>query len=911
MSDVVGRLRFILTADASDLQSTFESAATTLTKSFNVATEATTSSLAHVATQADHAGASFVSLERHLGVTTGAFARQIQTGRDVDSTLMKATKTAYRFGDAQRNAANAATVAVTRFGSLKTILYQLDLANFAAFKSVEQWNLLGVIKGPGALFTAFDRLRFILTGMVPPARQVEFVIKRLLIPTLVALGTALAQIGENAGAQKLGASLLKMASDLDHVGAAYRSVGRIIADNIFGIFAGAANMAAKAVQTLVGNATPAGAIIGGLAGGLNQTAQSLITIAKYATYAAVSIGVRLVGALIGATSALIRFAGAATMSAGRALLGMNKTVSATVGNLGSLRGEVQGTQFAIRSLLGPLAFFGVAGTGLMATAAGLSRGFKDAASIEKYTASLEVMVGGAEKAKAVLKDVAAFSGQTPFALPDLERLAVNLVSFGVAAEQVRPTMKVLGDLAQGDQEKFDRLSDVYGKALNLKVVGLDDLRSIGSMGIPIFEELAKVLKVDQSQLRDLVSSGAVGTGHLQQAFANLTAEGSKFGGGMAKMAQTSGGAFTQLMANVRLTFLGVAQAFNDTFSAGGAGSALTTWVQQLRGPIIAGAKSAFQSLLVVVNTVGTFIQNNAGNLMAIWTQLSNVGAAAFGMLRTAAGTALGFIGGLLGENTGLFAGWADKIISGLLIIEFGFKNWKQNIAISLLKVAFHAVEVGATIAWVFTDAIPHYLTAAGAAIKGFVTGGIDLFKKFGEAVWTYIRSGFKDTSGFGQAFSAIGEGIASELAKIPELTRRKMTETEKLLSDTIKFEEKDAAGKFDKFAAERMKQFDDIKKGIGAAVAPGAKDAIQPFKVGANELPQAQAKQAQAQMRTEVAALDRGSAAAYSAIVKAQNAAGQKKPEVETAKNTAKLVAIGEAAAKRPIVEIVPVGNVV
>ena len=902
MSDVIGRLRLLVTADASDLQQTFETAATTLTKSFNVAAESTTSSLAHVATQADHAGASFVNLERHLGVTSGAFALQVRTGREAGTALSEATKTAYRFGDSQKAAANAASVAVTRFGSLKAILYQLDL---------EKWNVLGVIKGPGALYDAFDRLRTIFTGMIPPARQVEFVIKRLLIPTLEALGEALKAVAGNSGAQKLGASLQKISADLDHVGSAYRSVSRIFADSIFGAVSGTVDLASRAIQSLVGNSTMARAAISGLTQGLNQFVGSVVTVTKYATYAAISIGVRLVGALVSATSALIRFAGAASMSAGRALLGMNKNIGTATGNLGSLRGEVQGTQFAIRSLLGPLAFFGVAGTGLVATAAGMARGFKDAASIEKYTASLEVMVGGAEKAKAVLKDVAAFSGQTPFSLPDLERLAVNLVSFGVAAEQVRPTMKVLGDLAQGDQEKFDRLADVYGKALNLKVVGLDDLRSIGSMGIPIFEELAKVLKVDQSQLRDLVSSGAVGAGHLQQAFANLTAEGSKFGGGMAKMAQTSGGAFTQLMANVRLTFLGVAQAFNETFSAGGAGSALTTWVQQLRGPIIAGAKSAFQSLLVVVNTVGTFIQNNAGSLMVIWTQLANVGAAAFGMLRTAVGTALGFIGGLFGEQTGMFSGWADKIVSGLLIVEFGFKNWKQNLAISILKVMFHAVEMGATFAWVFTTAIPHYLSSAWSIIKGFATGVIDIFAKLGSAIWAFIKSGFKDTAGFQGAFAGIGDAISTELAKIPELTRRKMGETEKILADTIAFEEKDAAGKFDKFAADRMKQFDDIKKGIGAAVAPAAKDAIQPFKVGANETPQAQATKAQAQMRTEVAALDRGSAAAYSAIVKAQNASSAKKPEQETAKNTAKLVAIGEAAAKRPIVEIVPVGAVV
>lgn len=870
---VVGNLVLVVSME-DKVSAGLDSLNQTLSKSLVQSTEASTSAMERLSNTTALASTVTDDFQRHLGTTTGRFTNAILSGTNYHRALSTATVTAYRFGDATQSTAKTLTYVGSTFNSLKATLYAFDLVNFRAWSGMERWNTLGVIRGEGRLVTAFDRMRTVMTGMIPPSRQLGFVLKQVLLPAIAAIGTALSQVGANEPAKKLGANLIKIAGDLDKVGTSYAGLTRLFFDNTIGYVASQFNR--LSIAALKAGEATRNHLAAGMLAFVSLAAQAAAVTAnltKYVLLAAVGIGTRLVGALISATASAFRFAMATGTAAAQGLLRMATTGTTAASSLNRLGGSMTKTGMAVRSLLGPLAFFGAAGTAIVATAAGLSKGFSDAASIEKYTASMQVMLGTADKAKALLKDVAAFSGKTPFALPELERSARDLVAFGVAADQVLPTMRVLGDLAQGNQESFDRLSDTYGKILNVKQVGLDDLRSIAAQGIPIFDELAKVMGVTAIELRDLVSDGKVQLPQLQQAFVNLTGQGSKFGGQMAKMAATSGGAMTQLWANIRLVFLGIAQEFNKAFGSAGSTSALTTFVQTLQTRIVPAIGQAFQWLAGIVATASAFLSSKAGELMALWSAFGGAASAALSMLGTAFGTVFTFIGGLFGASSATFTSWVESLTSAFLVVEFAILNWKQSLSISVLQVSLAVVQVGNTIAWVFTEAIPHYLQVAAAAIVGFASGGVEIFKKFASAIWTFIRSGFKDTSGFEGVFSGIGESIASELAKVPELTQRAMGETEKILTQTIAAEQKDLGGKWDAFAAERTKQLDAIKAagaGAAAAVAPPGPEAaglaIAPGEATASKI--AAGEKNRLQNMADNPGLERGTAAAYSAINK-------------------------------------------
>jgi phage tail tape-measure protein len=56
---------------------------------------------------------------------------------------------------------------------------------------------------------------------------------------------------------------------------------------------------------------------------------------------------------------------------------------------------------------------------------------KNAADFEKQQVAFETMLGSAEKASALLKDLVAFSAKTPFQLPGLQDAAKRLLGFGI------------------------------------------------------------------------------------------------------------------------------------------------------------------------------------------------------------------------------------------------------------------------------------------------------------------------------------------------------------------------------------------------------------------------------------------------------------------------------------------------
>ena len=87
---------------------------------------------------------------------------------------------------------------------------------------------------------------------------------------------------------------------------------------------------------------------------------------------------------------------------------------------------------------------------------------KNAADFEKQTVAFEVMLGDIGKAHTLLQEIEDFAAMTPFQLPGLIEGSKRLLAFGIAAEDIIPTMTNLGNVAMGDQTKLDSLTDAFG-----------------------------------------------------------------------------------------------------------------------------------------------------------------------------------------------------------------------------------------------------------------------------------------------------------------------------------------------------------------------------------------------------------------------------------------------------------------
>lgn len=172
------------------------------------------------------------------------------------------------------------------------------------------------------------------------------------------------------------------------------------------------------------------------------------------------------------------------------------------------------------------------------------------AEMEQYTTSLEVMLGSASKASAMIEKMRDFAAKTPLTLENVISGGSLLMSYGVDESNLIDTMTKLGDLASGNAEKMDRITLAYGQMLAKGKVTGEELMQMTEAGVPLQTALAESIGVTGEEFSKMVSAGKVGIDDLNKAITGLTTGDGKFAGMMEKQSQTMQGMLSTLQDNI-------------------------------------------------------------------------------------------------------------------------------------------------------------------------------------------------------------------------------------------------------------------------------------------------------------------------------------------------------------------------
>lgn len=172
------------------------------------------------------------------------------------------------------------------------------------------------------------------------------------------------------------------------------------------------------------------------------------------------------------------------------------------------------------------------------------------AEMEQYTTSLEVMLGSASKASAMIENMREFAAKTPLTLENVISGGSLLMSYGVDESNLIDTMTKLGDLASGNAEKMDRITLAYGQMLAKGKVTGEELMQMTEAGVPLQTALAESIGVTGEEFSKMVSKGEVGIDDLNKAITGLTTGNGKFAGMMEKQSQTMQGMLSTLQDNL-------------------------------------------------------------------------------------------------------------------------------------------------------------------------------------------------------------------------------------------------------------------------------------------------------------------------------------------------------------------------
>ncbi|MBW1640479.1 tape measure protein [Microbacterium resistens] len=448
-------------------------------------------------------------------------------------------------------------------------------------------------------------------------------------------------------------------------------------------------------------------------------------------------------------------------------------------------------------------------TGAATTALGVSL-FRTGAAYntlqQTSRAALRTLLGGAEAANAQMDKLDAFARTSPFAKSTFITAQQQLLGFGMAAEKVIPTLDAVQNAVAATGGSSQQLSEITFVLAQIQAAGkitAQDLMQLGQRGIDAATIIGSQMGKTGAEIREDISNGALAAGDALDAL--TTGLSAKFAGASANVKNTIEGAKDRIKAATREIGAALAEPFISQQGGGMAvtwGNQVADVLQGIRGhakpvvgilidelmPAFAGITQTLDKANVVVRSwdssrleaflhsaqgytpalagvTGAVLGFNSSLLKSIPVlgafvpALNPVAGALLGVaaaspeVREAAGEVLAALSPLIPAGVDL----AKTLASGL------------NIALPIAADVLRAAAVPAGELAKFIAKIPAPVLAAVAAfvaLRGPVTAGAEMLRRFGEQI--AVQQGIARATGgaldatsrqvgvFGGAFAVAG-----------------------------------------------------------------------------------------------------------------------------------------------------------
>lgn len=176
----------------------------------------------------------------------------------------------------------------------------------------------------------------------------------------------------------------------------------------------------------------------------------------------------------------------------------------------------------------------------------LENGTNKSSDAEQNLMALETLLGTKEKSKKMYEDIRIFGIDTPYEAPGMLNSAKQMLAYGIKEESIMNDIRRIGEVAMGNQHKFDSLSYVYAQTQSAGRLTGQDLRQYTEAGFNPLKVLAEESGKTLEQMRDDMSDGLVSAADVTRAFEIATSEGGQFYGAMAKQMETYAGKLSML-----------------------------------------------------------------------------------------------------------------------------------------------------------------------------------------------------------------------------------------------------------------------------------------------------------------------------------------------------------------------------
>jgi len=160
---------------------------------------------------------------------------------------------------------------------------------------------------------------------------------------------------------------------------------------------------------------------------------------------------------------------------------------------------------------------------------------------EKTRVSFETMLGSAEKADKLIKDMRGFALETPFNYKEVVKGTKQLLAMGSSMDTVLTEARQLGDIAAGLNVPMTRLITVFGQIRAKGLLDAQDMRQFTEAGVPMVEMLSKITGHTKAAIQQSPKDLGITFENVAEALDKMTGKGGKFNNLMGDLAQTMDG----------------------------------------------------------------------------------------------------------------------------------------------------------------------------------------------------------------------------------------------------------------------------------------------------------------------------------------------------------------------------------
>lgn len=424
-------------------------------------------------------------------------------------------------------------------------------------------------------------------------------------------------------------------------------------------------------------------------------------------------------------------------------------VNPVMGQLDSLQGKIEETNQKTQSLSSKIGgalksgFSSLSGLDLSSPMSAVTSIAKIGMESEKTAALMGLYTGSQEAANKLLDECNQYAAKSPYQKLGMQEAATSMLKLGVSSDQVSGTLRMLGDVAMGDQGKLQELSVAMATISTAGRMQKEEFDSLVKAGYNPLQDIADLTGEKVEELEEKLKNEGLSADLVSLALRKATSEGGQFHGMSDRLANTSWAKLENMTKTLENTFLELFRAVQPVLipALDGLGIVISALAPVIEGvassinwfltgllegnPVVLSFATTLAIFTVVAKgaTIATNLKTNAIKVAAFATRTWD--KAQKGLNATFKANPIGFVIGVIaGLITVVMACWnkfagfrAFLITTWGILKEFLFGLWEG-------------------------------LKGVGLALTGNLDGAAEAFEKSGE----HFSKGAEKVSNFKKDF---------------------------------------------------------------------------------------------------------------------------------------------------------------